>query len=285
MHGWTPPQLVTVGTEKSGKSTLLERLCMMPMFPHAEDICTRMQIQVRLRRKVSPSNIVTLPRLEVLNLKTQKTELTRTIAMQGALFDVRAIMEDIIRRQNQGLKGVTRDYCIILHIESPTVPSLDLVDLPGVVTAASAGEPSNMPEQTASLVKDFIRSSKDRSLFLCTVAASMAPNTSVALQLLAQEGVLNKTVGVLTMCDDLPDRHHSKLRDRLQQKGDAVVLSPYGWVATMNRPVVLGPMRSNYECLVEQAKAETEFFRFGAPRGDTHLALACVIICISCVSH
>jgi hypothetical protein len=39
-----------LGNEKSGKSTLLERLTMMPVFPKDEDICTRMAIQLRLRR-------------------------------------------------------------------------------------------------------------------------------------------------------------------------------------------------------------------------------------------
>jgi hypothetical protein len=45
-----PPQIIVLGNEKSGKSTLLERLTMMPVFPKDEEICTRMAIQLRLRR-------------------------------------------------------------------------------------------------------------------------------------------------------------------------------------------------------------------------------------------
>jgi predicted ATPase len=30
---WQPPQIVVMGNENTGKSTLLERICMMPLFP------------------------------------------------------------------------------------------------------------------------------------------------------------------------------------------------------------------------------------------------------------
>ena len=46
---WQPPQLVVIGSESSGKSSLLERLAMMPILPTAEGICTRLPIYIRLR--------------------------------------------------------------------------------------------------------------------------------------------------------------------------------------------------------------------------------------------
>ena len=56
----------------------------------------------------------------------------------------------------------------------------------------------------------------------------------------------------------LGKRHQAKLRDRLNQKSDSVVIEPHGWVATMNAPVnVLGP---NYAKLVQQAAGERAFF-------------------------
>ena len=38
---WTPPCITVIGNESSGKSTILERLLMMSIFPRGEDICTR----------------------------------------------------------------------------------------------------------------------------------------------------------------------------------------------------------------------------------------------------
>eukprot|EP00931_Biecheleriopsis_adriatica_P055337 TRINITY_DN32689_c0_g2_i2.p1 TRINITY_DN32689_c0_g2~~TRINITY_DN32689_c0_g2_i2.p1 ORF type:complete len:1177 (-),score=214.66 TRINITY_DN32689_c0_g2_i2:76-3606(-) len=44
------PQIVTLGQESTGKSTLLERLTGLPLFPRNADLCTRSLIKVRLRR-------------------------------------------------------------------------------------------------------------------------------------------------------------------------------------------------------------------------------------------
>lgn len=266
LNGWQPPQLVVVGNEKAGKSTLLERLCLMSMFPHSEEICTRMRIEVRLRR----APIATVPRLDMYNLRESRLEFSRLISCDGGAVDVRQAMEAVIQQHSGGLRGVSKDFKIILHVQSPNVPSLDLVDLPGVVTAASPGEPEDMPQQTRELVEEHILQSKAHSLFLCVVPATMAPNASTGMQLLQQLGVLDRTIGVITMCDELAARHHPKLRARLQQEGDAVVLEPFGWVATMNRAVTVdegaaapteGASSScHYAALVQQAEAEVPFF-------------------------
>src|SRR3546814_20896515 len=47
---WEPPQIVVMGNENTGKSTLLERICMLPLFPTDKEICTRMAVKICLRR-------------------------------------------------------------------------------------------------------------------------------------------------------------------------------------------------------------------------------------------
>ena len=41
---------MVLGSESSGKSSLLERIAMIPIFPRDEKICTRMPIKIQLRR-------------------------------------------------------------------------------------------------------------------------------------------------------------------------------------------------------------------------------------------
>jgi len=41
-------------------------------------------------------------------------------------------MEKILSEEQVGAREISRKHTIILQIESPSVPSLDLVDLPGV---------------------------------------------------------------------------------------------------------------------------------------------------------
>jgi hypothetical protein len=185
------PQLVVVGNENAGKSTLLERLCMMPIFPHDEDICTRMRIQVRLRRGAAQA-----PRLEVFNLRTKKREgAVKTVPTETANVDVREAMGRLLSQQQRCITGVTADHMLILHVQSPSVPTLDLVDLPGIMAIAASDEPADMPAQTKALVANHIDESKDYSVFLACVDASLPPNQSEALKLLQQKNVLDKTIG------------------------------------------------------------------------------------------
>jgi hypothetical protein len=49
LEGWQPPQLIVIGAEGSGKSALLERLLLLPIFPTDDGGCTRLPVLVRLR--------------------------------------------------------------------------------------------------------------------------------------------------------------------------------------------------------------------------------------------
>jgi len=137
-----------------------------------------------------------------------------------------------------------------------------MMDLPGVVVSAATGEPDDMPQQTRKLVIDHIDKFKAHSVFLGVVDATSAPNSSSGLQLLREKGVLDKTIGVITMCDyAAAPQQKTKLRNRLAQKGDAVPLEPYGYVATMNAPVgEEGDGQSNVERLQRQAQNEPAWF-------------------------
>ena len=229
LDGWQPPQLVVVGEESSGKSSVLERLMMTPLLPRADNICTRLPIHVRLRR----SDRAEPPKLEVFNVKTNTTERgPYTIAAQSGAADVSEEMGRIIREEQGALKGVSASRIIILHISSPEVPFLDLIDMPGLVTAPSGDEPSDMARQTEELVKEHIQSKHGiNSLYLAIVKATSAPNTSNAMKLLNEAKLYGKTFGVFTFCDYLNPRSSKDLKHWVrngQDKG-AVVLEPYGW--------------------------------------------------------
>ena len=46
---WEPPVVLVFGAESSGKSTILERIAMLPLFPTGDGICTRLPILVSVR--------------------------------------------------------------------------------------------------------------------------------------------------------------------------------------------------------------------------------------------
>ena len=44
LKGWQTPVVIVFGNETSGKSSLLERLAMMPLLPRGEGTCTRLRL-------------------------------------------------------------------------------------------------------------------------------------------------------------------------------------------------------------------------------------------------
>jgi hypothetical protein len=227
LDGWQPPQIVVVGEESSGKSSVLERLMMTPLLPRAENICTRLPIHVRLRR----SDRGLPPRLEVFNLITKTTERgPYIIAAQSGAADVSEEMGRIIKEEQGALRGVSATRIIILHVSSPDVPFLDLIDMPGLVSAPSGTEPCDMANQTKALVNNHIRSDlESNSLYLAIVKGTSAPNTSNAMAILHDNGLYKKTFGVFTFCDHLKPKSAILLKQWVRHGQNAVVLDPYGW--------------------------------------------------------
>ncbi len=181
LQGWAPPCVIVVGTESSGKSSVLERLTMMSLFPRADGICTRMPIHAQLRRTTADLPLV----LEIKNLKTKKST-KRIIPVNGGHINVRAAMEECLKAENKRVTGVSKEHIIILHISNPRVPSIDLVDLPGIVAGSAAGEPSDMSVQTLNLAKETIREFQDRAIFLGISRATQATNNDFAFGFLQE---------------------------------------------------------------------------------------------------
>merc|ERR1711966_424463 len=65
LGGWVPPAIIVVGDESSGKSTVLEQLAMLSVFPRKRRFCTRMTINVRLRRSHDEPSLTTLTVIDV----------------------------------------------------------------------------------------------------------------------------------------------------------------------------------------------------------------------------
>ena len=184
---------------------------MTPLLPRDENICTRLPIHVRLRR----SERALPPKLEVYNVATKTTERgPYVIAAQTGAADVREEMHKIILEEHGTLQGVSTNRIIILHITSPDVPFLDLIDMPGIVAAPSGNEPSDMATQTAAVVKAHVQSEHgSHSLYLAVVKATRAPSTSHAMQILHEADLYPKTFGIFTFCDELGVKNADRLKE------------------------------------------------------------------------
>jgi hypothetical protein len=257
LKGWQPPQLTVIGAESSGKSSLLQRLVMMPIFPTDDRMCTRMPIHVRLRNSAEAQ----APRLEIFNLLSNKTEEGPfVISMQAGSLDVRDKMTEIYEQEQALGQGVSADRIIILHIQGPRVPSLDVVDMPGLVSS-----PAKMHKQTRALLERHVRLNGEYSMYLAVVAAGTRPNTSIAMEFVQSNKLESRTLGVISRCDEVSLGVLGKTQQLLQNQSvegmGAVALMPHGWYATMNAPIEGYSGESNATLLRQQAAAELDFFQ------------------------
>lgn len=78
-------------------------------------------------------------------------------------------MEEILKKEQRG--ALSTDRSIILKVHSPNVASIDLVDLPGLVTS-----PAENRAASRQLVAEHIQKHGDYSMFLATVDASELPS-------------------------------------------------------------------------------------------------------------
>eukprot|EP00434_Breviolum_minutum_P021088 symbB.v1.2.018605.t1/scaffold1491.1/size115652/4 len=248
------PQVIMLGQESTGKSTLLERLTGLPIFPRNAELCTRSLIKVRLRRgearklrllvqdiqsqEDEPSAYGEALELEDLGGAVMK-EMTRQVRLEALRQEHPGKSEDFYF---QNLRtdplapsdGLCTKKLLVVELNSPKAPNLDVVDCPGLVAASAQGRPQNVAQATAQMVKSYATKHRSSALFVVAVKASEQPNNSLAMRLVQDIGLEHCALGVLTMTDvltgDLTDgktqlhstflKHHGPRLLQLLQSSD-----------------------------------------------------------------
>ena len=127
----TPPRIIVFGDESSGKSSLLEHLAMMPIFPRSESFCTRSAIHVRLRR--DPSQAVATLSVRHWEGREEVVESEEQVSIAQGHVQVRNAMLKLLDQGPSGsVPGVAKSKFIALEVRKGDVPNIDLIDLPGL---------------------------------------------------------------------------------------------------------------------------------------------------------
>ncbi|KAG2175736.1 hypothetical protein INT44_000214 [Umbelopsis vinacea] len=231
------PQIVVVGSQSAGKSSVLENIVQRDFLPRGSGIVTRRPLVLQLITLRDPA----------------AQDYAEFLHLDKTMYDfaeVRAEIEKETARLAGQNKGISR-MPIHLKIYSPKVLSLTLVDLPGLTKIPIGDQPTDIEKQIRSLVVDYI--SKPNSIILAITPANIDLVNSDSLKLARQvdpEG--KRTLGVLTKLD-LMDAGTNAL-DILTGRAYPLRL---GFVGTVNR--------SQQDILTNKAmkdalKAEADFF-------------------------
>uniref|UniRef100_A0A8C5HDH5 Dynamin-1-like protein n=1 Tax=Gouania willdenowi TaxID=441366 RepID=A0A8C5HDH5_GOUWI len=174
------PQIVVVGSQSSGKSSVLESLVGRDFLPRGSGIVTRRPLVLQLvnvaplqeRLKIDGGNGI------------KQNEWGTFLHCKNQIFtdfqEIRKEIEAETDRSSGENKGISPEP-IYLKIFSPKVLNLSLVDLPGITKVPVGDQPEDIESQVQEMILSFI--SNPNSLILAVSPANSDLATSDALKL------------------------------------------------------------------------------------------------------
>ena len=208
------PRIASLGTQSSGKSSVLESIVGLDFLPRGDGVVTRRPLELRL------------------NHTTDGKPWAIFDEVRGEKFydfnKVRETIEKLTDDVCAGEKNIV-DKPIVLNVYSPTCPDLTLIDLPGITRVPVGKQPKNIEEITKKMAKRYCED--PLTIILCVIAANSDIATSDGLKM-AKELDKNgtRTLGVLTKLD-IMDKGTDAKKVLLNQE----IPLTLGYIAVKNR--------------------------------------------------
>ncbi|GMH24138.1 hypothetical protein Nepgr_025981 [Nepenthes gracilis] len=236
------PHVAVIGSQSSGKSSVLEALVGRDFLPRGPNICTRRPLTLQLIQTKRGDD-------------GTEEEYGEFLHLPGKRFydfsEIRREIEAETEREAGANKGVS-DRPIHLKIYSPNVLDVTLVDLPGITRVPVGDQPSDIEARVRTMILSHIR---PRScLILAVTPANSDLANSDALQIAGNvdpDG--SRTIGVITKLD-IMDRG-TDARNLLL--GNVIPLH-HGYVGVVNRSQEDNMLNRSIK---EALAAEEKFFR------------------------
>ncbi|KAI5249755.1 dynamin GTPase [Aureobasidium subglaciale] len=252
------PQIVVVGSQSSGKSSVLENIVGRDFLPRGSGIVTRRPLILQLINVPSNADSPEGDEIHVPHTPASvagQDEWGEFNHIPGRRFydfgEVKREIENETARIAGNNKGINRQP-INLKIYSPHVLSLTLVDLPGLTKVPIGDQPGDIEKQTRNLITEYI--AKPNSIILAVSPANVDLVNSEALKLARHVDPMGRrTIGVLTKLD-LMD-HGTNAMDILSGRVYPLKL---GFIGVVNRSQQ--DIQGN-KLLSDALSAERDFFR------------------------
>lgn len=209
------PQVAVVGSQSSGKSSVIEALVGRDFLPRGPDVVTRRPLV-----------------LQLIHTSGSGEEYGEFLHLPGRKFvDFSLIRKEIqaeTEREAGGNRGIS-DKTIRLKIYSREVLDITLIDLPGITRVPVGDQPSDIEARIRTMIMKYIR--HPSCLILAVTPANSDLANSDALQIAGNADPDGKrTIGVITKLD-IMDRG-TDARNLLLGK---VIPLQLGYVGVVNR--------------------------------------------------
>nr|XP_031863051.1 uncharacterized protein CI109_001529 [Kwoniella shandongensis]KAA5530123.1 hypothetical protein CI109_001529 [Kwoniella shandongensis] len=203
------PQITVIGSQSSGKSSVLENIVGRDFLPRGTGIVTRRPLVLQLINRPAtskPNGNAEKPEEAMSKVQLNENnpdEWGEFLHLPGQKFhDFHAIRDEIVRDTEKmtGKNAGISPNPINLRIFSPNVLTLTLVDLPGLTKVPVGDQPRDIEKQIRDMLLRFI--SKPNAIILAVTAANTDLANSDGLKMAREvdpEGT--RTIGVLTKVD------------------------------------------------------------------------------------
>ncbi|XP_050362815.1 dynamin-1-like protein isoform X7 [Nymphalis io] len=193
------PQIIVLGTQSSGKSSVIESLVGRSFLPRGPGIVTRRPLVLQLVYSPKDSKEHRSAEEGTINLEEWGKFLHTKERIHANFDEIRQEIE----RETDRMAGSNKGICpepINLKIYSTRVVNLTLVDLPGVTKVPIGDQPEDIESQIRNLIIKYI--SNPNSIILAVTAANTDMATSEAIKMAKEvdpDG--RRTLAVVTKLD------------------------------------------------------------------------------------
>ena len=248
------PKLVVVGTQSSGKSSILNSIIGMDILPTGSNMVTRGPLQLELIQSNKNTYAVFGNYDNGLWINGKQLDIqypNPTIEQKQFIYNTITTLT----RQYAGNQMNITNIPIYLRIYSPNIPYLTLTDLPGLtmVACTDKGQPKDIKDRIRNLVATYIKNTE--SIIMAVIPARTDIEIDIALDLIKEydyEG--DRTIGILTKVDLMNEG--TNIGNYLENKISKDLQLKYNYYAIKNRNnIEMSSMN-----VTEGLKKEQEFF-------------------------
>lgn len=200
------PQIAVIGSQSSGKSSVLENIVGRDFLPRGTGIVTRRPLILQLiNRQPAEGSASADKKDEVPSNDAQENpdEWGEFLHLPGQKFyNFNKIRDEIVKdtELKTGKNVGISPQPINLRIFSPNVLTLTLIDLPGLTKVPVGDQPKDIEKQIRDMILKYV--TKPNAIILAVTAANTDLANSDGLKLAREvdpEGL--RTIGVLTKVD------------------------------------------------------------------------------------
>ncbi|KFX86692.1 hypothetical protein V490_08938 [Pseudogymnoascus sp. VKM F-3557] len=237
------PQLVIVGQQSAGKSSLLQSLTDIP-FPIGDGLCTRFATRI-VSRRTAPGTA------DVVHVSVEPGEIdpfgygetdgptgnfnpavpSLTAEVFKSIVDQASNYMGIRTPGGRGRKNFSSKV-LKIELSGPTRSHFGILDVPGVFSAKRMGITHQEMEGVTKLVTSYMQ--KKENIVICVVPANNDLSNQSIIDLALQHATNpSSVVGVFTKCDILPESEVPHVVEIVKENKQVPLQS--GWFVVQNK--------------------------------------------------